>query len=75
LAEADWKVPCVRFAPPAPEQTPVEDVWLKGKTHGRKQFALNKTFAHVKRCFPTFLHALRFTSPKLSGYWPTEQMI
>ena len=75
LAEADWKVTCMRFAPNAPEQNPTEDVWLKGKTHLRKQFALNKTFAQVKRCFSTFLNALRFTSTKLSWYWPTEQMI
>ena len=75
LAEADWQVTCMRFAPNAPEQNPTEDVWLKGKTHLRKQFALNKTFAQVKRCFSTFLNALQFTSTKLSWYWPTEQMI
>jgi transposase len=75
LAETDWKVSCIRFAPNAPEQNPTEDVWLKGKTHLRKQFALNKTFAQVKRCFSTFLNALQFTSTKLSWYWPTEQMI
>jgi transposase len=75
LAEADWKVTCMLFAPNAPEQNPTEDVWLKGKTHLRKQFAVNKTFAHVKRCFSTFLTALHFTSTKLGWYWPTEQMI
>jgi transposase len=75
LAEADWKVTCLRFAPNAPEQNPTEDVWLKGKTHLRKQFALNKTFAQVKHCFSTFLNALHFTSTKLSWYWPTVQMI
>jgi transposase len=75
LAEADGKVTCMRFAPNAPEQNPTEDVWLKGKTHLRKQFALNKTFAQGKRCFSTFLSTLRFTSTKLSWYWPTEQMI
>jgi transposase len=74
-AEADWKVTCMRFAPNAPEQNPTEDVWLKGKTHLRKQFALNKTFAQVKRCFSTFLTALHFTSTKLRWYWPTEQLI
>jgi len=75
LTEVDWKVTCMRFAPNAPEQNPTEDVWLKSKTHLRKQFALNKTFAQVKRCFSTFLKALQFTSTKLSWYWPTEQMI
>jgi transposase len=75
LAADDWKVTCRRFAPNAPEQNPTEDVWLKGKTHLRKQFALNKTFAQVKHCFSTFLNSLRFTSTKLSWYWPTEQLI
>ena len=75
LPEADRKVTCMLFAPNAPEQNPTEDVWLKGKTHLRRQFAVNKTFAQVKRCFSTFLHALSFTSAKLSWYWPTEQMI
>ena len=41
----------------------------------RKQFAMNKTFAQVKRGFSTFLNALRFTSTKLCWYWPTEQLI
>jgi len=75
LPEADWKVTCVRFAPNAPEQNPVEDVWLKGKTHLRKQFALNKTFAQVKDCFSSFLKVLRFTSTKFNWYWPTAEMI
>ena len=75
LPAADWKVTCMRCAPHAPEQNPTEEVGLKGKTQVRKQFALNKTFAQVKRCFSTFLKALRFTSTKLRWYWPTEQMI
>ena len=75
LAEADWKVTCLRFAPHAPEQNPTADVWRKGKPHLRKQFAMTKTFAQVKRCFSTFLTALHFTSTKFGWYWPTEQMI
>ena len=54
LLEADWKVTCMLFAPNAPEQNPTEDVWLKGKQYLRKQFAVNKTFAQVKRCFSEF---------------------
>ena len=74
LSEADWKITCLRFAPNAPDQNPTEDVWLKGKTHLRKLFALNKTFAQVKRCFSSFLTSLHFTSTKFSWYWPTEQL-
>ena len=75
LPEAAWKVTCIRFAPNAPDQNPVEDVWLKGKTYLRKQFALNKTFTQVKGCFSSFLNALCFTSTKFSWYWPTAEMI
>jgi len=75
LHETDWKVTCLLFAPNAPEQNPTEDIWLKGKTHLRKRFAVNKTFAHVKRCFFTFLSSLSFASTKLHWYWPEQQMI
>ncbi len=75
LAEADWKVTCLLFAPNAPDQNPVEDVWLKGKNHLRKNFAINKTFAKVKQCFFDCLSGLSFASVKLSWYWPNPQMI
>ena len=75
LAEADWQVTCIRFAPNAPDQNPTEEVGLKGKTPLRKLFALNKTFAQVNRGFSSFLTARHFTSAKLSWYWPTEQML
>jgi transposase len=75
LPEAEWQVTCVRFAPKAPEQNPVEDVGLKGKTHLRKLFALNKTFGQVQACFSSFRNALRLTSTKFSWYWPTAEMM
>lgn len=31
LDEAEWKITCIRFAPNAPEQNPVEDVWLSAR--------------------------------------------
>ena len=74
LSEADWKITCLRFAPNAPDQNPTADVWLKGKTHLRKLFALNQTFAQVKHCFSSFLTSRHFTSTKFSWYWPTEQL-
>ena len=66
---------CLLFAPNAPEQNPTEELWLKGKTHLRKHFAVNKTFAQVKHCFFTFLSSLSFASTKLPWYWPEQQMI
>jgi transposase len=75
LTEVDWEITCVPFAPNAPEQNPLEDLWLKGKTYLRKQFAVNKTFAAVRHCFSTFLRALNFESAKFEWYWPDPQMI
>jgi hypothetical protein len=75
LREEDGKVPCLLFAPNAPEQHPTEALWLKGKTHLRKQVSVNKPFAAVNQCFSRFLRALSFDSIKCSWYWPTPQMI
>ncbi len=38
LEEKDWKITCLPFAPNAPQQNPVEDVWLKGKNFLRRHF-------------------------------------
>jgi len=65
----------LRFAPHTPEQTPLEDLWLKGKTSLREGFAVNKTFAAVKRCCLTFLRALNYDSGKCGWDWPDTQMI
>jgi hypothetical protein len=73
--EADWKVTCMLFAPNPPEQNPTEDVGLKGKQYLRKRFAINKTFAQVKRCFSEFLNSLSFAPAKLRWYWFEEQLI
>jgi len=74
LCEEQWPVTCLLFAPHAPEQNPTEELWLKGKTHLRKHFATNKTFAHVKQCFTAFLRRLNFDSVKVNWYWPTPQL-
>ena len=74
LAEAEWAVTCLPFAPHAPEQNPVEDLWLKGKNYLRRQFAVNKTFAQVRQCFRDFLQGLQFESAKFRWYWPSPQL-
>ena len=51
LDEKDWKVTCWLFAPNAPDQNPVEDVWLQGKNFLRRHFYENKIFQQVKQSF------------------------
>jgi len=68
LEKHDWKVTCELFAPNAPEQNPVEDIWLKGKNFLRKNFYKFTTFAKVKQAFLDFLQATKFDFPKLTLY-------
>ena len=68
LPPEEWKITCVLFAPNAPEQNPVEDIWLQGKTNLRKNFAENKTFAKVKKTFSSFYQNRKFDFPKIQMY-------
>jgi len=70
LDEKDWHISCVLLAPHAPDQNPVEDIWLKGKNFLRKHFWENKTFAQVKDSFFNFLNEQTFDFPKLSLFAP-----
>ena len=75
LEEKDWQLLCLLFAPNAPDQNPVEDIWLQGKNYLRKNFAQNKTFAAVKKCFFQFLHHFRLDSVKFAWYTPDPQIM
>ena len=68
LQKKDWKVTCELFAPNAPDQNPVEDMWLKGKNFLRKYFYKHTTFAHVKKAFLSFLQTAKFDFSKLKLY-------
>lgn len=68
LEEKDWKVTCLLFESAAPEQNPVEDIWLKGKNFLRRHFYQNKTFAQVKKSFFNFLNRRFFDFKKLGWY-------
>ena len=68
LDAKDWPVTCILFAPYAPEQNPVEDIWLKGKNFIRKNFIECNTFSDVKRVFEDFLDGATFDFPKLNMY-------
>lgn len=68
LEPHEWKVSCELFAPNAPEQNPIEDIWLTGKNFLRKYFYNHSTFAQVKQAFLHFLQTTRFDFPKLQWY-------
>ena len=68
LSPENWQITCVLFAPNAPEQNPVEDIWLLAKNNIRKFFIENKTFAQVKKSFLSFLKSRIFFFPKIQMY-------
>lgn len=69
LSEEEYKVRCVKFAPNAPEQNPIEDIWLQGKQEIRKKWYLCDKFASVKELFVSFLKNTGFSFEKLRMYF------
>lgn len=69
LTATEWAVTCIQFAPYAPEQNPVEDIWLQGKRLLRLFSHALKTFRGVRNLFEWFLSHQCFDFPKLHEYW------
>lgn len=67
---AQWQVTCILFAPNAPQQNPIEDVWLQAKNFLRKFWHLCKSFPVVKWLFKFFTAHQKFDFPKLKQYVP-----
>jgi putative transposase len=68
LSPEEWQIICTKFAPNAPEQNPVEDIWLQGKNLLRKFYHLCKSFKVVKWLFKFFIDGQIFDFPKLYQY-------
>jgi len=68
LEKEKWLVECLLFAPNAPDQNPVEDIWLQIKNHVRKNFMECDTFSQVKNLFEHFALYKKFDFPKLNRY-------
>jgi transposase len=75
LEKKDWKITCLLFSPNAPEQNPVEDVWLRGKNYLRKLFYENKTFRQVKNCFCNYINKRRFDFGKIECCLKIPQLV
>ena len=66
--EEEWLIRCIKLAPNAPEQNPIEDVWLQGKEMGSKYWNLCKNFKIIKWLFEWTISQDLFCFPKLSMY-------
>lgn len=66
--EHHWKLTCIQLAPNAPEQNPVEDVWLQAKRLSRKVAHLCHSFRSVKLLFHLATHLQTFFFEKAFMY-------
>jgi hypothetical protein len=68
LGTEDWQITCLKFAPNAPEQDPVEDIWLQTKNFARKFRHICHSFKWVKWLFEFFADGQVFEFPKIHEY-------
>jgi len=68
LEKEEWLITCERFAPNAPQQNPVEDIWLQGKKLIREFYFFCHSFSVVKALFELGVDGQIFEFPKLNEY-------
>ncbi len=69
LPQEHWPLTLIGLATNAPEQNPIKQVWLDGKTKLRKQADLN-TFAQVKNYFVDSIADNTYNYKKFKWYFP-----
>ena len=74
LDASNWQITCIRFAPNAPQQNPLEDVWLQAKRFVRECYHLCQSFGVVKYLFEFITH-LQIFNPKLFTYGSFSQIV
>lgn len=68
LLEEEWLISCTKFSPNAPDQNPIEDIWLQIKTFLRHSYHFCSSFKIVKWLFNFFINGQIFDFPKLYQY-------
>jgi transposase len=63
-----WQIHCQRFAPYAPEENPIENIWSQVKNFLRRFSILCHSFAITKKLFELFINYQLFTMPNLEHY-------
>lgn len=71
----DWTITCHLFAPYAPDENPVEGIWLQVKNFIRSFHYLCNNFRIVKRLFQFFFDFQLFNPPNLKKYDAFAQFI
>lgn len=69
LPPDEWKIDCTRLAPYTPQENPVEDLWLKGKTFVRTHALWTTCFEQIKDLFVKGIRRKKYCHfPKLQQY-------
>ena len=68
LSQENWQVTCILLAPNAPEQNPVEDIWLVAKNSVRENYYICKYFKEVKGLFVQAIEGKVFDFSKVYQY-------
>ncbi len=68
LAKKDWRITCHLLAPYAPEENPIEAVWLSLKSLLRRCYRFCKNFSILKRLFEMLVDYKLFNFPSLKNY-------
>jgi transposase len=71
----DWRVTCHLFAPYAPEQNPIEAIWLSLKNLLRKAYRFGKNFTIIKQIFKMLVEFLLFNFPNIKNYEAFSHLI
>lgn len=75
LERQNWKVTCHLFPPYAPEENPVEAVWLQFKNLLRRCYRFCQNFSIIKRLFEMFANYKLFNFPNLKKYEAFSHLI
>ncbi len=68
IPSENWRITWIRFAAYAPQENPVEAIWLQLKTLLRRFYRFGKSFKSVKRLFQLFVDLKLFNLPSFSNY-------
>lgn len=68
LSKKDWKLTLELLPTAAPEENPIETVWLKAKNHVRNKFNECNGFADVKRIFEEYIESSVFDFEKMKTF-------
>ncbi len=68
LNKEEWLITAYRFAPNAPQQNPVEDIWLQAKRLIREFYFFCHSFSVVKALLELSISGQFFDFPKIYEY-------